>query len=90
MMPSDPQTRDELLHGDGIGERVQARPALILGIRHAKEAHRSKHRHDIAGEAALMLMLIDDGLRLAPREVAHRLAQQDMLRGKVKIHGRAG
>ena len=53
----------ELLDGDGVGERVEPGAALVLGIGMPRRPIGPSIADDIAGEAALMLVLVDDGLR---------------------------
>ena len=62
MMPSEPHTRRQLLDRDGVGERVEAGAALLLGKRDAEHAHLAQLGHDLGREAALFLVLLDDRL----------------------------
>jgi hypothetical protein len=76
----------DLLDGDGVGERVEAGAALILGDRDAQPAELTDPAHDLGREASLAFVLVDDGRDLGQHEVADRLAEQRVLRGEVEVH----
>jgi hypothetical protein len=76
----------DLLDRDGIGERIEARSALVLGKRNAKPAHLAETPDDIDRKAPRPLVLVDDGRHLVGHEVADRVAEENVLRGEVEVH----
>ena len=80
-----PHPRD-LLDRDGVGERVHAGAALVLGDRDAEPAHLAQPADDLDREAVLSLVLLDDRRDLVLHEVADRRPEQLVLRREVQVH----
>ena len=76
----------DLLDGDRVGQRVEARAALVLGDRDAEPAHLAEALDDLDREAPLAFVLVDDRGDLVDHEVADRRAQEGVLRGEVEVH----
>ena len=76
----------DLLDRDGVGQGVEAGPALVLRDRDAEPAELADAAHDLGREASLALVLVDDRRDLGEHEVADRLAEQGVLRGEVEVH----
>ena len=76
----------DLLDGHGVGERVEARSALVLGDRDPEPAELADAPHDVGRESTLPFVLLDDRRHLGEHEVADRVAEQDVLGGKVEVH----
>ena len=54
----------ELLHGNGIAEHVQSRPAVFRGIGHTHQAQCSHLAYDLVREAVLF---VGKGSQLGPK-----------------------
>ena len=78
----------DLLDRDGVGERVEAGSALVLGDRDAEPAQLADAPHDLDREAPLALVLLDDRRDLGEHEVADRVAQERVLGREVEVHRR--
>ena len=80
----------DLLDRDGVGERVEARTALVLRDGDAQPAHLAEALHDVDGEFSLALVLVDDRCDFLRHELADRVAEEDVLGREVEVHrGRA-
>ena len=77
----------DLLDRDRVGEGVEAGAALVLRDRDAQPAHLAEASDDLDREAALALVLVDDGRDLLDHEVADRPAEQLVLGREVEVHG---
>ena len=76
----------DLLDRDGVRERVEPGPALVLGDRDAEPAELADAPHDLGREAPLALVLVDHRRDLGQHEVADRVAQEGMLGRQVEVH----
>ena len=71
-----------------MGAVVEPGSALILGEGNAEHAHVAQPGDDLAREAPLLFMLLDDRLDFLRQEVTQRTTEQLVLGGKRQIHGR--
>ena len=76
----------QLLDRDRVRERVGARAAVLLRDRHAHQPELGELGHQLVREAFLAVELLGDGRDLLQRELAHRVAQQLVLRFEVEVH----
>ena len=76
----------DLLDRDGVGQRVEPGPALVLGDRDAEPAELADAPDDLGREAPRALVLVDDRRDLGHHEVADGVAQEDVLRREVEVH----
>jgi hypothetical protein len=76
----------DLLDRDGVGQGVEAGPALVLGDRDAEPAEFTDAADDLGREPALALVLVDVGRYLCRHEVADGFAEQRVLLGEVEVH----
>ena len=78
----------DLLDGDRVCQRVEARPALVFGERDPEPAERTEPVDDPARETSRLLVLVDLRRDLADHEIPDRLAEEGVLRGEVEVHSR--
>ena len=76
----------DLLDGDGVGQGVEAGPALVLGDRDAEPAELADPADDLGREASRALVLVDDRGDLGQHEVADRVAQERVLGREIEVH----
>src|SRR5258705_10881718 len=80
----------DLLDRDGVGQRVEAGPALVLWDRDAQPAELADAGDDLDRKAPLTLVAVDDRGDLGEHEITDGVAQEHGFRGEGEVHsGRA-
>ena len=80
----------DLFDRDGIGKRIQADPAFILGDRDPEPAHLAQPLDDLDWKAMFALVLLDDRRDLLLHELADGRAKERVLPGQVEVHEAEG
>ena len=83
------RTVRDFADGEGVGERVAAAPAVLLGEGDAHEAQLAEPADDVVGEALFLVELLRDRGDLALGEVAHGALDEPVLVGEVEVHEQA-
>ncbi len=80
----------ELLHHDRPVERREPRAAVLLGPAGAREPERAEPREHLARELLLLVPLARVRGELGLGELAHGLAQQELLFAQLEVHAPPG
>ena len=76
----------DLLHRDGVRDRIAAHAAPLLGRENAHEAQLAHPLDGLVGKTSIAVDLGGDGADFALGEVARHLADHPLLVGEIEVH----